>query len=335
VDTVVVVEVLTRRDHVQSRQRVALGAGKRSFSVGRGAACDVIVDDPYAAPLHVLVEIDEGGAIVLTDQASVNGIWLQGRRTRGAGPMPLQGGEFRIGHTRIRVRMPHEQLAPERSDGASATESQRPFGRWVAIGLLACVALFSYASWLDAPRDVAAALASALLGFALGAGLWIAIWALLSRIVVLEWRWLTHAAILLCSFALVLIADFLFDAGLFAFDLRSPSWLKAMFGALAAGALLYLHLVHASPIGRRLAGLCAFLIPILAFGTVTWVEARKQRHNVNYVDASRELFPPYLRMRTAKPLEGFLESTAEIRKGADEKRRIAIKEGDEVEGEDE
>lgn len=330
-DAVVVVEILNRRDHVQSRQRISLHEGKRSFTIGRGAGCDVIVDDPYAAPIHVLVEVAEDGRVALTDQASVNGIWLHGQRIHGAQSARLAGSDFRIGHTRIRVRTPNQTLAPERADGSAATESSLPYGKLVAIGVLACVALLGYSSWLDAPRDIAATVASTLLGLVVVSGIWIGIWTLLSRIMLLEWRWLTHGAILLCSTAVVLIAESMFDIGLFALDVRSPGWVKFVLGTIAAGGLLYLHLVNASPMSRRVAGLFAFLIPALAFGTANWVEARKQRRDVNYIDMSQEVFPPYLRVRAAKPLDGFFESMAKLKDGAGEKRRIAISEGEDEE----
>jgi hypothetical protein len=146
-----------------------------------------------------------------------------------------------------------------------------------------------------------------------------------------EWRWLTHAAILLCSSALLLVIDSIFDIGLFAFDVRVPGWLKMVPGTVALGSVLYLHLVKASPISRWLAATFAFAIPILALGTTGWVEERNQRRDVNFVQATPELFPPYLRLRSAKPIAGFFESAATLKGHADEKRRIAISEGEDEE----
>ena len=324
----VVVEILNRRDHVQFRQRIE---GKRSFTIGRSATCDVIVDDPYVAATHVVVDIAEDGGMTLADQNSVNGIWLKGHRIRSTQTTPLVGGDFRIGHTRIRVRQQNEQLAPERADGAAAKESRIAYGKWFAVGLIACAALLALSSWLDAPRDIAVRIAGMLVGLATMSAVWVAIWALLSRVMLLEWRWLTHGAILLCSMALMTIIDSLFDIGLFALDLRAPSWIKIVLGTVAAAGVLYLHLLNASPVRKSIAGLIAFLVPTLAFGTLSWVEARNQRQNVNYIDATQELFPPNLRMRTAKPLDGFFEAMPKLKAEADEKRRIALEEGDDEE----
>ncbi len=321
----IIVEILNRRDHVQSRQRIE---GKNTFTIGRSAHCDVIVDDIYVAPSHVAVHIADDGSIMLTDQNSVNGIWFKGQRIRGAQSTPLTGNEFRIGHTRLRVRVPNEALAPERADGAAAREENISYGKWFAIGLIACVTWVSFFAWLDAPRDVTAKVAGLLVGFGIAAGIWIAIWALLSRVMLLEWRWLTHGAILFCSLAAVLLLDSAFDIGLFALDFRAPRWLKICFVTLVASAILYLHLRHASPLRKRAAAIVAFVIPALGFGTLSWVEARSQKFNVNYIDEAREIFPPYIRLRAAKPLEGFIAATAKLKVEADEKRRVANEEGD-------
>lgn len=325
---VLIVEILNRRDHVQMRQRIE---GKQRFTIGRSANCDVILDDAYAAAEHVVVEIDASGAIALTDRNSVNGIWINGRRVRGAQAAPLTGNEFRVGHTRIRVRTINEQLAPERADGAAGRETRVSYGKWFAIGMIACIAWTLFATWLDAPRDIAVRVASMLVGFAIAAGVWIGFWALLSRVMLLEWRWLSHGAILFCSIAAVMIIDSLFDIGLFAFDLRPPHWLGIALGTLIGGGILFLHLRHASPLGKRVVSIVAFVIPALAFGTLSWVEARSQRNNVNFVEPAREVFPPFLRVRTAKPLDEFIASTAKLKTEADEKRRIAIEEGNDEE----
>ncbi len=324
----IVVEILNRRDHVQSRQRMD---GKRRFTIGRGAGCDVIVDDPHVAAIHVVVDVAEDGGITLTDQNSVNGIWVKGQRIRSPQPASLVASDFRIGHTKFRVRSPNEQLAPERADGATATESQVAYGKWFAIGLLACAVLLGLSSWLDAPRDIAVTVASMFVGLSIAAGMWVGIWALLSRVMLLEWRWLTHGAILLCYVAVLTIADSIVDIGLFALDLRAPGWLKIALGTIAAGGLLYLHLLNASPMRKRIAGSVAFLIPALAFGTLNWVEARNQRRNVNYIESAQEVFPPYLRMRAAKPLNGFFDSMVKLKTEADEKRRVALEEGEDEE----
>ena len=324
----VVVEILNRLGHVQSRQRIE---GKRSFTIGRSAECDVIIDDAYTAPVHASVEIADDGRVLVTDENSVNGMWDNGRRIRGAQALALNGRDFRIGHTRVRVRSANEQLAPERADGTSSIESKRPYGKLLALGFVATFALLALTVWLDAPRDFEVRLATMLLGYATIAGIWVSVWALLSRVMMLEWRWLTHGAIFFCLLAAIFVVDSVLDIGLFAFDLHIPGWLKMAFGSVALGWLLYLHLLHASPLRKRVAGLVSFLIPALAFGTLYWVEQRNQRQNVNFIESTHEVFPYYLRLRAAKPLAEFLQGSAKLKSDAEEKRRIAIAEGDDEE----
>ncbi len=53
--------------------------GEQPVAVGRGAAADVIVDDPALSRRHFLIQ-REGGEFLLTDLNSRNGTWVDGRR---------------------------------------------------------------------------------------------------------------------------------------------------------------------------------------------------------------------------------------------------------------
>ena len=56
-EAVMLVEVLDDHGRVHVRARVA-GAGGRC-RIGRGLGCDVIVDDPFVAAEHVLLELQQ------------------------------------------------------------------------------------------------------------------------------------------------------------------------------------------------------------------------------------------------------------------------------------
>ncbi len=53
--------------------------GLRPVTVGRGAAADVVIDDPALTRLHFTIEC-EGQEFLLKDLNSQNGTWVDGRR---------------------------------------------------------------------------------------------------------------------------------------------------------------------------------------------------------------------------------------------------------------
>jgi ABC transport system ATP-binding/permease protein len=84
--------------------RVNMGVRSWTFErdtpvcIGRGAECDVVVDDPLLSRRHVRIEFR--GGWVVEDAGSRHGTWLDGRRLRThrlAGPVVLRLGDRRSG----------------------------------------------------------------------------------------------------------------------------------------------------------------------------------------------------------------------------------------------
>ena len=320
----VVVDVLDSHGRVHSRQRIALDAERR-ISIGRGAGAQVVIDDAHAAALHAAVDVAPVGTLTVSDLGSVNGVFVGGQRHSGARALPLPGGLLQIGRTRLRLRTRLEAIAPEQPDYALRphTGHAAPRSVWAAAGAgaLVCAAYVFYSSWMGAPRDLASAFAGSMMSVVTGLSAWIALWALLSRLLLGEWRWVTHAAIVLGLSALLLGIDFAFDVAWFSFDLP-PSGLREMgLLVLACALLLYGHLTRATSISTRRAALIALFLPLLATGTLQWVQARNQMRNVNYTGEQKLLLPPALRLRGGTSVDDFFRRAATLKDEADRKRR--------------
>lgn len=54
--------------------------GLRPVTVGRGAAADVVIDDPALSRLHFIIECEGGREFLLKDLNSQNGTWVDGHR---------------------------------------------------------------------------------------------------------------------------------------------------------------------------------------------------------------------------------------------------------------
>ena len=319
--TIVLVEQLDSQGRVQLRERFGLGPEKRHLIIGRSLDADVTLDDAHVAARHASVAITPEGRLLVSDLGTVNGIVIAGRRRRAEQDLPLTDGLFQVGRTRLRVRTTHDSLAPERPDQASrASALSNP--AWIAGGAaVICVAQIVYKSWLGAPRDLAVEIVTALSATAAVVAVWVAVWALLSRIMQGEWRWLRHAAIFLGIAVVTLMIDQVLDLGWFSLSLAPWSLRTAWLGGLALGGLLYLHLIHASTLAMRTAALVACLVPALAGGAGLWLQERSRALDVNHIGANQRIYPPALRLRSAGTLDDYFRKATALRAAADEKRR--------------
>lgn len=325
----VLIECLDSHGRVSRRERVAICADKRTFTIGRSMQADVILDDDQAAPLHAALEITPQGRILASDLGSINGIIVAGKRHRQACALALADNMLQIGRTRLRVRTAQETLAPEKPDRSRPASLLR-HPAWVAgAGALAVGAQMIFATWISAPRDLAEGIVFSLSIAALVVAAWVAFWALLSRVMVSSWRWLHHAAIFLGVSALFAATDDMLDLGWSLFAL--PPWGMRVYwlGAVALGCTLLLHLMHASSLTFRRAALVACIVPALLGGTSVWLLDRTQGHDVNHIDADLRIYPPALRLRASGDVGEFLKGAAALRQAADRKR-AAVK-GDESE----
>jgi hypothetical protein len=335
---IVLIEILDSHGRVQTRERVTLSSDKPAFTIGRSITADVTLDDAHAAALHAAVTLTPEYKILVSDLGSVNGIVVAGKRHRNQGDaqnLELTDGLLQIGRTRLRIRTAHETLAPEKPDQLRpASILHDP--AWIAgIGALAGAAQLIYSNWLGAPRDLATLVVTTLISGVLGASAWVAFWALLSRVILGEWRWLRHAAIFLGIAALFVAINGIMELGWFMFSLPQWSTRAAWVGAIALGCALYLHLTQASNISARRAAMVACILPALSGISSQWVLERYQMRDVNHIGASLRVYPPSLRLGSAGTVDDYFKRTAALRDAAEKKSKAAQADDDESESGDE
>lgn len=314
------VECLDNHGRPTWRERLEFGEAGRTFTIGRSVGADITLDDEHAAPMHATVEIAPDGSLSVSDTGSINGIVIAGKRVRDARAHRLATPELQIGRTRLRLRTSLEPLTPEKPDHHGDGSIMR-HPMWLAgLGVVAAGLQTLYSGWLGAPRDLAASLLAMTATAGVFVAGWIAVWALLSRVMRGEWRWLPHIAICLGAAVAYRAADGLLDLSMFIFSLPRWDMLGGLFAAIALGSALFLHLAHASNIKVRHAALIATLVPAFLGGGYTWLMSRFDRLNVNQIESGMRLYPPSLRLRTAAPVDGFFKSAAELRVAADRRR---------------
>jgi FHA domain len=328
-ETVIVIDVLAAHDRVRARHRIERSDETTSCTIGRGAAADVVLDDPYIAPVHARVTVNAAGDVTVTDLGSVNGVEIGGHRVHGVQDAPLTDGIIRIGRTRLRVRTAHETLPAEISDRTdSPQETRRRDFRGLAIGFVATLASLAFSVWTMTvqPRELATAIIIMLLGLMGIGGAWIALWALVSRVAFGESRWLRHAAIFFCALAALELVSMLIDVASAASGIYLPPFAAMWIVGIAAAAALATHLVNGSSMESRYAVAIGVLIPAILLGAAQWTMTHSQNRSANYIPDRNEIVPPALALRRGEPLETFVADLRNLKAQADAKRAFVEKE---------
>lgn len=192
------------------------------FTIGRGLDNSIVLDDPHIDVHHATLNVDaESGYLFIEDEDSVNGIVTvtnaKVNRFRIFG-----GSEVTIGRTKLRFRDESDPLPPAIPLGASPSSA----GEWyrkpafLFVAALTAPVITAYGSWAASESRTAGndALSMGLAALFL-LMIWAGIWAVVSKVVIHQGRFLTHLMIAsLTGFAYSLIA-------------RSELWMQFLFPA--------------------------------------------------------------------------------------------------------
>jgi hypothetical protein len=211
------------KSHTSSHPRLALieisessgngnrnGLARRSvdvlawpLTVGRALDNHIVIDDPFVAAHHALLDITADGSLQLSVLDTVNGVQLNSAELDNNGLpndqlmaghtrlLPVSGALLKLGNTRLRLRLPHEALALEQAlppitstvspvVPASTSTAGRLWPWLVGAGLMA-FELGSHWTGLDPGADFSAWL-PLLLGVPVAVVVWCGVWALLSKL---------------------------------------------------------------------------------------------------------------------------------------------------------
>jgi hypothetical protein len=326
----VVVEVLDGHGRVQARHRLA--GPQAQCTVGRSVTCDVVLDDPFVATVHARIAVDADGTVTVRDLGSVNGVEVGGRRLFDREPVAVPDGVLRVGRTRLRVRTARDVIAPELVDrrlGAPAWLTRAAEQRVLAVAFALSVAAIGFGVWtsVDRPRELSTTLVTVLLATLAIAGLWIALWALASRVAFGESRWMRHATIVFVVYAaaeLIGLAVQIVDGAL---GLHLPSAvLSPVLIGLAASVALASHLVNASPMRAGLAVAVGVTIPAVAVAAFLWIQVRGQERSPSYIADNDVMLPPALVLRRGLTLDALTAELPQLRARADTRRTFVERE---------
>lgn len=249
------VEVLDRSGSVQQRVRF----DGPPIRIGRAYDNDVIVDDPYMAPTHVVIEQAESGSLVARDAGTKNGIHDAAERRTPWQSRPsahcridvTSSTVLRAGHTLLRVRPVLHPVPPEQLDTtAHAWEGWAP--ALLAFATLTLVSLLD--SWIAATSEQAASLyASRFAVLMAGAFAWAGLWTLLNRLFGSRTRFGRHLLVTALALLLLLLVDELAEQAAYSLSLAWLSKYQLYVLYALVGVAVYFHMLTIRPLAARLA----------------------------------------------------------------------------------
>jgi len=329
-EAVIVVEVLGGHDRVRARHRIAAPGGEAQATVGRSATCDVVLDDPFVAAVHARIDVDGDGNVVVSDLDSVNGVEIGGLRLHGAERVPVPDGVIRIGRTRLRVRTGREILAPEQADRGGPSRQARAIElKMLGAGFVVSLAAIAFEVWTATtqPRELSTALVTMLLTVLVLAGLWIALWALASRVAFGESRWIRHAVTVFVAYAALAVVGLVAEVlnGALGWHL-GWSVVGPVLVGVAAAAALSCHLVNASPMRTPIAVTISVAIPAVILAAMLWMQARSENRSPSHIADRDRILPPVFVLRRGRSLDDFAVDLADLKARADALRAFVEKE---------
>jgi hypothetical protein len=115
----------------EHRERQAVDINRARITIGRVAENDVQLADDKVSRHHAVIELEDGGRVVLRDLDSRNGTFVDGVRLSGS--RVLTGGErLRFGDEQLRVEAGSPAPAPQASDEFKTPVQTAPRARGAA-----------------------------------------------------------------------------------------------------------------------------------------------------------------------------------------------------------
>ncbi len=305
------IEWIARNGEVRERARLL---SDRSYSIGRAADNDFVVDDPYVAAHHARLVWD-GQCWRIDDLGSVNGLLEAGRKVNSA--MLRHGNDIGLGQSELRWRDADVVLPAERKLPAQAKTAKQPFlGILLALALgllgtstwVATVPPLPANFWLSVFRD------PLLLGL-----LWVVAWSVLSRIFVGNPWFGLHCSIALRAGIGMLAFPWLVQNLAYAFSLPTllPVAELGVYLLIAWAVIRHLGIVFGRLRYWQVAGLIALtLLPMLS-SVVLQIERRSQWFNAQVI---KRLPDPAWRVVSPKPTQALFDGLQTLKPAIDAMR---------------
>jgi hypothetical protein len=319
-ESMMLIEVLDAHGRIQERHRQIVVGG--TFKIGRSVACDIVLDDAYAAAEHTILTLLDDGRVSITDMGSRNGTRLNGKLVT-ADVSRIEDGELIVGRTHLRIRTLHTQLPPERLFRRDLLQRHKTF--LAALGLALTLGFVAFFQWLAAPEQLAPRLLMALVGACVVLGLWVGMWTLITRIGHGAWNVRIHVAIAANTIAIGVWSSWIIGVISYAIQWRLTA-ITIVIGIAAIVSALHLHLVKATYLAARTTIVIAIAIPLMLATATGWLNQQAITHDVNRITLGPTIYPPKARLVASTELNDYLVQVNSLKREAGRKRQQSLAE---------
>lgn len=306
-DTVVVIEVLDRFGKVRERHRL----DHFPFMIGRSYHNDLILDDAYVSPEHLVIDLDETGNPVARDNDSTNGLFslhpLQPHRCVAI----EDNTRIRIGHTDLRFRFPNhpvKETVVERNKPSRLVMFATNTLLLPLVWAVTAAILFGLGYVTATDKVVTNALLREVLDIFIVIAAWAFGWSIASRIVTHRFFYAFHAIWVSLLFIATMLIDYLSEYIEFMLLLDGTARLIGDSAELVILAvLIYGHLRYASTYSRRRARAVSAASAVIFVALVQLAVFLGQPEFSNEPRYSQVVKPPMFVVHEAQPLGAYFE----------------------------
>lgn len=302
----IIVEVLNKMGKVRARTQ------HQNFPLRIGRAYennDVILDDEYVSPNHLVIETEANGQINIIDLHSENGLYLLPSKQRVSHAQMGAETLLRVGHTTLRLRTPTFVVPPTKQDKEYLLRVMQAFHRpWTFVGIMVLTAMWLYLStyWNNFSKPEMSEMVMMPLWIMVALSVWAGCWATMSKINLQNYNYKIHFSIACLALLSSSLFEILYEYYVFAF---SANWSGDIFWWVANvglfGVILWGHLHFCTVMAPTKIALTAggIAFSIMGLFSISWYVATIQFTSMmNY---HGELKPPAFRMAKSMNLDEF------------------------------
>jgi pSer/pThr/pTyr-binding forkhead associated (FHA) protein len=309
----IILEILDHFGRVRERHRVE----HFPFSIGRGYDSDIILDDPYISPQHLVLEMGEGN-LTLKDLNSTNGSYLPHSKQGFDEVELVYDQKIRLGHTFIRFRDSRHsvkltQVDRLRTNIVNDLLSSKLFFVFFQLLFIGFLALQEYQSSTGEYR-FGHVIYSEAIPMLIVLAIWSGIWAIFSRISSHYFYFLPHMLIVTMAIFSESIFNIFYSYASFAFSTETLfNVLEYLTSALILGFMFLGHFRFASIMRTRKQAIISVTLSVTIVGLMVLNQYVDQRDFSASPDMEDSIKAPYFRVAPTIGLDEFLKKTSSLK----------------------
>lgn len=310
----IILEFLDHFGRVKERHRVE----SLPCTIGRGYENDIIIDDPYISPEHLVLDQDETGDFSLQDLNSTNGTYLlPSKQSIDHITLPLNS-KIRLGHSTIRFRDRRQVVKETQVDRLRVSLfnellTSKLFFMFFQLLFIGFLYLQGYQN-SSGEIEHGKVFFSDIMPLLLGLAVWAGIWAIISRISSHYFYFITHMTIVTMAILADYIITIVFSYLRFAFSKELTfDVLEHSSGILIMAAMFFAHLRFSSMMQVRRVIIISLSISFALTTLIlfnAYVDKQDFRSTATMSDSIKA---PYFRLVPNIGLEEFLRESESLK----------------------